>query len=100
MLKLLDSGDDSPFKAHNIVYRILLPITSLGFVLGSVMRQMKSFFFSGLIGIASSIHSFTINYFEEYFSWPIFLISIGIIWMLASWQIPRWREGLFLKRKE
>jgi serine/threonine protein kinase len=96
-LRILDDvGPDT----HALIYRILLPIASFAFVFGSVIRQMKSFFFSGLAGIAASIQSLTANYFDEYFTWPISLIITGIIWMLVSWLVPRWRADLILKSED
>jgi hypothetical protein len=60
---------------------------------------MKSFFFSGLAGIAAAVHKFTVKYLDKYFAWPISLIITGIIWMLVSWLVPRWRANLALRRK-
>jgi len=82
-----------------MIYRILLPIASFAFVFGSVTRQMKSFFFSGLGGIAAAVHKFTIKYLDKYFAWPVSLIIIGIVWMFVSWLVPRWKAKLALKRQ-
>ena len=32
---------------------------------------MKSFFFSGLAGIATAIHKFTVEHFDKVFAWPV-----------------------------
>jgi len=97
-LRILDSDDLNISGSHTIVYRILLPIASIGFVFGSVARQMKSFFFSGLAGIATAVQRFTAEYFKNFFSWPVSLIITGIIWMLVSWRVPLWRANRLLKR--
>jgi serine/threonine protein kinase len=97
-LRILDLDDVVISESHALVYRILLPIASLGFVFGSVARQMKSFFFSGLAGTATAVQRFTAEYMKNYFAWPVSLIIIGIIWMLVSWRAPLWRANRLLKR--
>jgi hypothetical protein len=98
-LRVLDLDALSVSENHQIFYRILLPIASFAFVFGSVTRQMKSFFFSGLGGIAAAVHKFTVEYLDKYFAWPVSLIITGIIWMLVSWLVPRWKAGIVLKNK-
>jgi hypothetical protein len=99
-LRILDMEDVSVPGGHQVVYRILLPIASFAFVFASVTRQMKSFFFSGLGGIAAAVHKFTVEYLDKYFAWPVSLIITGILWMFISWLVPRWKANLALKRKE
>jgi hypothetical protein len=86
--------------SHQLLYRVLLPIASIGFVFASVTRQMKSFFFSGLGGITASVHKWTRRYLEDYFTWPISLIVMGIVWMFVSWLVPRWKASTMLKGKK
>ena len=81
-------------------YRFLLPVASLAFVFGSVARQMKSFFFSGLAGIAAAVHKFTVEHLDKFFAWPVSLIITGIIWMFVSWLVPRWKASVALKRQQ
>ena len=97
-LRILDLKDLNISESHAVIYRILLPIASVGFVFGSVVRQMKSFFFSGLAGIATAVQRFTAEYLKNYFAWPVSLIITGIIWMLVSWRVPIWRANRILKR--
>jgi len=94
-LRILDSDDLNISESHTLVYRILLPIASIGFVFGSVARQMKSFFFSGLAG---AVQRFTVEYLKNFFAWPVSLIITGIIWMIVSWRVPLWRANRLLKR--
>ena len=96
MLRMLDSG----FSDHRIIYRILLPIASVAFVFSSVARQMKSFFFSGLAGIAAAVHKFTVEHLDEFFSWPVSLMIIGIVGMLISVLVPRWQANKKLRPKK
>lgn len=97
-LKILDT-EDFASEGHQIIYRILLPIASFAFVFSSVTRQMKSFFFSGLGGIAASVHKITVEYLDKYFAWPVSLIVTGIVWMFVSWLVPRWKANIALKNK-
>jgi hypothetical protein len=90
-LRMLDL-EGACSSAHSLVYRFLLPIVSLGLVFGSVVRQMKSFFYSGMGGIAASVHKFTVEHLDKYFAWPVSLILTGIVWMLVSWLVPRWKD--------
>jgi len=97
-LRILD--DMAGSQTRELTYRILLPIASFAFVFGSVARQMKSFFFSGLAGIAAAVHKLTSEYFKDYYSWPVSLIITGITWMFVSWWVPRFKANLALKPKE
>jgi len=99
-LRILDLDASSISEGHRLVYRILLPIASFAFVFGSVARQMKSFFFSGLAGIAAAVHKLTIEHLDKFFAWPVSLIITGIIWMLVSWLVPRWKANLTLKSRK
>jgi serine/threonine protein kinase len=99
-LRILDLERLDIAEGHRIIYRILLPIASFGFVFASVPKQMKSFFFSGLGGIATAVHKITIKHLDKYFAWPVCLIITGIIWMLISWLVPRFRASWALKRKK
>jgi len=95
-LRVLDPGESD----GDIIYRVLLPIASIAFVFGSVARQMKSFFFSGLVGIAAAVLKFTIVHFDKYFFWPVSLIITGIAGMLISVLVPRWQANKKLRPKK
>ncbi len=95
-LRILDEVVQSSWR--QLFYRLLLPVASVVFIFGSVARQMKSFFFSGLLGIAAAIQKITDQYFKGYFSWPIGLIVSGILCMLVSWWLPRRQAAKGLKR--
>jgi len=98
-LRILDLDKLDLSGGYRLFYRVLLPIASFAFVFGSVARQMKSFFFSGLAGIATAVHKITTEYLKHYFVWPVSLIITGIVWMFVSWLVPRWKANLALKRK-
>ena len=62
------------------IYEKALPAASLAFVFASVPRQMKPFFFAGLIGLGISIERLTLRHFTDDFRWPVFLILTGLIY--------------------
>jgi serine/threonine protein kinase len=99
MLRMLDSDSLKLPEPHRLIYRFILPVASLAFVFGSVARQMKSFFFSGLGGVAASVHKLTVEHLDKFFAWPVSLIITGIVWMAVSWLVPRWKAGLAVKKK-
>jgi len=98
VLRALDSDNINHY--HQIIYRILLPIASIAFVFSSVARQMKSFFFSGLAGIAAAVHKFTVEHLDKFFSWPVSLMVIGIVAMLVSVLVPRLQASRKLRPKK
>ncbi len=98
-LRMLDSKEYELPNSRLLIYRFMLPVASVGFVFGSVARQMKSFFFSGLAGVAVAVHRFTVEHLDKFFAWPVSLISAGIIWMLVSWLVPRWQAKRRLRPK-
>jgi serine/threonine protein kinase len=98
MLRLLDSNAMTVHPGHELVYRFALPVASLVFVFGSVARQMKSFFFSGLAGIAVSVHKITVEHLDKFFGWPVSLIATGIVWMAVSWLVPRWKAKCAIRK--
>lgn len=98
-LRLLDSEVLPIDDSHQVIYRILLPIASFVFVFASVPKQMKSFFFSGLSGIAAAVHKITTKHLDKFFSWPVALIATGIVWMFVSWLVPRFKASIALKQK-
>ncbi len=99
-LRLLDLDALDQDIAHRIAYRIALPIVSLGCIAASVTRQMKSFFVSGLGGIAASIHKITTAHLSGIFTWPVCLILSGIGSMLVSWWVPRWQAKQQLQKND
>ena len=99
-LRVLDMESFALSEGHRLVYRILLPLASFGFVFASVPKQMKSYFFSGLGGIAAAVHKITTKHLDKFFAWPVSLIITGIVWMFVSWLVPRWKASLALKQKK
>ncbi|MCH7919140.1 MAG: DUF2157 domain-containing protein [Planctomycetes bacterium] len=98
-LRILDLNSVALDEAHRMMYRCLLPVASLFFVLVSVTRQMKSFFYSGLAGITASVHKLTVEHLDKFFLWPLWLIVTGTVSMFIAWLIPRWRANVNMRRK-
>jgi predicted Ser/Thr protein kinase len=65
-------------------FEILLPVAACLFVLGSVPKQMKNFFATGLIFLAIGITRLQMHLFKERMSWPVSLLITGIILMLLA----------------
>lgn len=99
-LRQLDDDELGLNERHLLFYRFLLPLVSLAFVFGSVARQMKSFFFSGLTGITVAVHRFTERGLRDYFAWPVSLVILGTFCMLLSWAVPRWRARAALRQEQ
>ncbi len=88
-LRVLDSGRyDTSVIGQLRVYEKALPVASLAFVFASVPRQMKPFFFAGLIGLGISIERLTVRHFSEDFRWPVLLILAGLVFMVLAWVWP------------
>ncbi len=68
--------------------QILLPLAALGFVFGSVPKQMKSFFFSGLFYAGAGIQRLTARHFEDVYAWPVALAAFGFLLMVIAWRRP------------
>lgn len=69
--------------------------TSLFFIFASVLKQMKSFFFSGLFYLALSAIHLTIRYYDNQMLWPLTLVGCGLVLMVLAGRYPK----LFDKRK-
>lgn len=88
-LRVLDNGQYAgSLLGRSRIYEKALPIASLAFVFASVPRQMKPFFFAGLVGLGISIERLTLRYFTDDFRWPVFLILMGLVFMVLAWAWP------------
>jgi hypothetical protein len=61
---------------------------ALLFVFASVPKQMKSFFFSGLLYLAISVQRLTARHFEDVIAWPLALSLMGIMLAWMAWRYP------------
>jgi serine/threonine protein kinase len=70
------------------VAEVLLPVGALTFVFASVPKQMKPFFFSGMLYAAISVQRMTARHFEDQFAWPVSLAILGMAMALIAWRWP------------
>jgi Protein kinase domain len=63
---------------------ILLPIVACFFIFGSIRKQMKNFFVSGMIFLAIGIVTWQFDLFEKQSRWPIVLLILGSLLMVSS----------------
>lgn len=66
------------------IFEGLLPIVACAFVFGSIPKQMKNFFASGLFFLAIGIVRLQQDLFDNHALWPIALILIGVSLLAAS----------------
>jgi len=81
-LLILSFTAKSPGEAR--VFEWLLPGAACVFVIGSVPRQMKNFFASGLLFLAVAVFRLQQEVFHERAGWPILLLVAGLGLMLAA----------------
>ncbi|HYK87550.1 MAG TPA: serine/threonine-protein kinase [Acidobacteriota bacterium] len=75
---------DSLRRHEARLFEILLPVAACLFVFGSVPKQMKNFFATGLIFLAIGITRLQMQLFKERISWPVSLLIMGVILMMLA----------------
>jgi predicted Ser/Thr protein kinase len=80
--------DESPaqiaMRREARTFEILLPIVACAFVFGSIPKQMKNFFATGLFFLAIGIVRLQQDFFHSRATWPIALLVVGITLMLGA----------------
>ncbi len=71
------------------VFEVLLPVAAAGFVFGSIPKQMKNFFASGLLFLAVGLVRLQQDLFKDQVLWPAFLLCLGIVVMLTAARLRR-----------
>jgi hypothetical protein len=66
------------------LFEVLLPVVACAFVFGSIPKQMKNFFASGMVFLAIGVVRIQQDYFEDLARWPISLLVVGIVLMLIA----------------
>jgi hypothetical protein len=66
------------------IFEILLPVIACFFVFGSVSKQMKNFFVTGLLFLGIGIVRLQQNLFKDRALWPLALLVTGFLLMLAA----------------
>jgi serine/threonine protein kinase len=78
------SSSDSNLRLEARLFETLLPLTACVFVFGSVSKQMKNFFVTGLLFLGIGIVRLQQDLFRDRAAWPIVLLVIGFSLMLAA----------------
>ncbi len=81
-LLLLSFTAESAPEKH--LFEWLLPPVACAFVFGSIPRQMKNFFASGLVFFAVGVFHLQQDVFQDHAGWPIVLLASGLVLMLAA----------------
>ncbi len=89
------------FRYEARIFEILLPIAACLFVFGSVPKQMKNFFVTGLIFLAVGIGRLQQDVLKERPAWPITLLAVGFMLMViaANYTPVRLAAGRLFRRK-
>jgi hypothetical protein len=73
---------------------VLLPLVACLFVFGSIHRQMKNFFATGLLFLAIGIVRLQHDLFRDRAIWPVALLAAGIALMFAAAQYTPLKIGV------
>ncbi len=63
---------------------LLLPAAAAGFVFGSIPKQMKNFFASGMLFLAVGVVRLQQNLLKDQMLWPLSLLLAGVLVMLFA----------------
>jgi len=66
------------------LFEVLLPLVACLFVFSSVVKQMKNFFVTGLLFLGIGIVRLQQDLFRDRAAWPLALLVIGFLLMLAA----------------
>lgn len=77
-------AEDAKRASEASLFEWLLPIAACAFVFGSIPRQMKNFFASGLLFLAIGIVRLQRHTFRDQALWPLLLLAAGLGLMLAA----------------
>jgi serine/threonine protein kinase len=75
---------DAALRREARFFEILLPVVACLFVFGSVPKQMKNFFASGLLFLAIGIVRLQQDLFKHNFFWPASLLILGTVLMVVA----------------
>lgn len=79
-----ESHARTPMRREARIFEVLLPIVACAVVFGSIPKQMKNFFASGLFFLAIGIVRLQQDFFHDRATWPIALILVGVTLLAAS----------------
>ncbi len=79
-----DNLEDLAKKREARILEYLLPAVACLFIFGSIRKQMKNFFVSGMVFLAAGIVMWQFDLFEKESRWPIFLLILGALLMVVA----------------
>src|SRR5207245_759536 len=71
-------------KREARILEYLLPAVACLFIFGSIRKQMKNFFVSGMVFLAAGIVMWQFDLFENKSRWPISLLILGALLMVMA----------------
>lgn len=78
------ASSDATLRFEARLFEWLLPAAACLFVFGSVPKQMKNFFATGLVFLAIGLVRLQQNLFRDRGAWPLSLLVLGLALMLAA----------------
>jgi len=78
------SPDDVALRHEARFFEIALPVVALVFIFGSIPKQMKNYFASGIIFLAIGIIRLQGDIFRDRAAWPISLLCLGLLLMILA----------------
>jgi serine/threonine protein kinase len=83
------SKPDLAYRMEARVFEFVLPAAACVFVFGSVPKQMKNYFAWGLAFLAIGLVRLQQDFFKAWAPWPVSLLVIGFLLMMAAARYPR-----------
>ncbi|GAC1616233.1 MAG: hypothetical protein PVS2B2_10800 [Candidatus Acidiferrum sp.] len=79
-----DSLEDLHLKREARFFEILLPLLGCAFVYGSIPKQMKNYFVSGMVFLTFGLLMLQVDIFEREARWPVILLILGLLLMFFA----------------
>jgi hypothetical protein len=89
-----DELGNASFRSEARFFELALPIVACCFVFGSIPKQMKNYFVTGLLFLAAGIIRLQQDLLRELAAWPISLLIVGVGLMLLAVRYPSVRLAL------
>ena len=86
-----EAADRLDLRREARFFEFLLPVAACLFVLGSVPKQMKNFFVTGMLFLGVGIVRLQQDFFKDRAIWPVALLATGLLLMFAAANYPTLR---------
>ena len=96
---LEQSPADDSLRLEARIFEVLLPFVACLFVFGSVAKQMKNFFVTGLLFLGIGIVRLQQDLFRDRAALPLALLVIGFLLMLAAANLDRIKRAARRNRR-